>query len=138
MRTDWTTSSWLRASSEEDKLHLSRILPDTRLYNFYGSTEAGCSCLLDFNSMSGKPGCIGKPAKNAHFIVVDENKNEIDSSLENPGFLASSGSINMKCYFNAPELTDEATGGGSRTSTPKTWDTSTMKAISTCWEEKTT
>ncbi len=98
---------------EEDKIHLSRILPHTRLYNFYGSTEAGCSCLLDFNSMSGRPGCIGKPAKNAHFIVVDENRKEIKSSPENPGFLASSGSINMKCYFNAPELTDEATGGGS-------------------------
>lgn len=90
---------------EEDKKHLSRILPKTRLYNFYGSTEAGCSCLLDFNSMSGKPGCIGKPAVNANFIVVDENRNEIHSSPDNPGFLASSGSINMKEYFKAPELT---------------------------------
>ena len=59
---------------EEDKVHLSRILPRTRLYNFYGSTEAGCSCLLDFNSMSGKPGCIGKPARNARFIVVDKDR----------------------------------------------------------------
>lgn len=98
---------------EEDKLHLSRILPGTRLYNFYGSTEAGCSCLLDFNSMSGRPGCIGRPAKNASFIVVDSERNEIKSSKENPGFLASSGPINMKCYFKAPELTLEATGGGS-------------------------
>lgn len=98
--------------SEEDKLHLSRILPDTRLYNFYGSTEAGCSCLLDFNSMSGKPGCIGRPAVNAHFIVVDEDRNEIESSIDNTGFLASSGSINMKCYFKAPELTEAAMSKG--------------------------
>ncbi|NLD20587.1 MAG: acyl--CoA ligase [Clostridiales bacterium] len=98
--------------AEEDKIHLSRILPKTRLYNFYGSTEAGCSCLLDFNSMSGKPGCIGRPATNAHFIVVDENRNEIQSSRENPGFLASSGSINMKCYFKAPRLTAETTSDG--------------------------
>lgn len=97
---------------EEDKVHLSRILPNTRLYNFYGSTEAGCSCLLDFNSMSGKPGCIGKPAVNAHFIVVDENRNEIESSIDNLGFLASSGAINMKCYFKAPELTDSAMANG--------------------------
>lgn len=97
---------------EEDKLHLSRILPKTRLYNFYGSTEAGCSCLLDFNSMSGKPGCIGKPAVNAHFIVVDEDRNEIDSSIDNLGFLASSGSINMKEYFKAPELTKSAMANG--------------------------
>lgn len=98
---------------EEDKVHLSRILPRTRLYNFYGSTEAGCSCLLDFNSMSGKPGCIGKPARNARFIVVDKDRREIKSSRDNPGFLASSGSINMKGYFKAPQLTDEVTGGGS-------------------------
>ena len=97
---------------EEDKLHLSRILPKTRLYNFYGSTEAGCSCLLDFNAASGKPGCIGKPAKNAHFIVVDENRNEICSSEDNLGFLASSGPINMKGYFKAPELTASAMANG--------------------------
>lgn len=97
---------------EEDKLHLSRILPKTRLYNFYGSTEAGCSCLLDFNSMSGRPGCIGKPAVNARFIVVDEDRREIQSSPDNLGFLASSGSINMKEYFKAPELTASAMSGG--------------------------
>ncbi len=98
--------------SEEDKIHLSRILPKTRLYNFYGSTEAGCSCLLDFNSMWGKPGCIGKPAVNARFIVVDENRKEIKSSPANPGFLASAGSINMKEYFKAPELTAAAMENG--------------------------
>lgn len=97
---------------EEDKLHLSRLLPKTRLYNFYGSTEAGCSCLLDFNAASGKPGCIGKPAKNAQFIVVDENRNIIDSSIDHLGFLASSGSINMKGYWKDPQLTKEAMENG--------------------------
>lgn len=97
---------------EEDKLHLSRLLPHTRLYNFYGSTEAGCSCLLDFNSMAGKPGCIGKPAKNAHFIVVDEKRREIQSSKNNPGFLASAGSINMKSYWKEPELTAQTMENG--------------------------
>ncbi|MDO4870128.1 MAG: class I adenylate-forming enzyme family protein [Bacillota bacterium] len=97
---------------EDDKLHISRILPKTRLYNFYGSTEAGCSCLMDFNEAPGKKGCIGKPAVNAHFIVVDENRNEIKSSIDNLGFLASSGAINMKEYFKAPELTKEAMPDG--------------------------
>ena len=113
--------------SEEDKAHLSRILPKTRLYNFYGSTEAGCSCLMDFNGdpdgtgdssgsgVSGNaqraPGCIGRPAVNAEFIVVDENRNPIESSRDNLGFLASRGAINMKEYFKAPELTAKATDG---------------------------
>lgn len=99
---------------EEDKLHLARILPNTRLYNFYGSTEAGCSCLLDFNATSGKRGCIGKPAVNAEFIVVDENRNDITAAAtaDEPGFLASSGAINMKGYWKAPELTEEAMADG--------------------------
>ena len=29
---------------DQDKERLRRLLPDTRLYNFYGSTESGCSC----------------------------------------------------------------------------------------------
>lgn len=97
--------------AEEDKLHLCKLLPRTRLYNFYGSTEAGCSCILDFNSVSGKKGCIGKPTVNAKFIVVDENKKEIVSDSNNLGFLASAGDINMKEYYKAPELTEEALGG---------------------------
>lgn len=98
--------------SEEDKEHLSRILPKTRLYNFYGSTEAGCSCLMDFNEAQKPKGCIGKPAVNAEFIVVDENRRPIDSSIDNLGFLASRGAINMKEYFNAPQLTAEAMPDG--------------------------
>ena len=98
--------------SEEDKNHLSRILPNTRLYNFYGSTEAGCSCLMDFNGADRPTGCIGKPATNAEFIVVDENRNPIKSSADNLGFLASRGAINMKEYFKAPDLTREAMPDG--------------------------
>ena len=101
--------------SEDDKEHLSRILPKTRLYNFYGSTEAGCSCLMDFNAdvpgSAKAPGCIGRPAVNAEFIVVDENRKPIKSSRDNPGFLASRGAINMKEYFKDPELTAQATDG---------------------------
>lgn len=90
---------------EEHKQKLSELLPKTRLYNFYGSTEAGCSCLLDFNEVLDRPGCIGRPAKNAHFVVVDDERNVIESSRENLGLLASSGSINMKGYWQEPELT---------------------------------
>lgn len=97
---------------EEDKIHLCKILPNARLYNFYGSTEAGCSCILDFNTMGGKKGCIGKPTVNANFIVVDEDRNVIKSSPDNLGLLASSGDINMREYYKAPELTEEAMKDG--------------------------
>ncbi|MDE6312747.1 MAG: acyl--CoA ligase [Lachnospiraceae bacterium] len=93
---------------EEDlKQQLCLIFPQSRLYNFYGSTEAGRSCILDFNKEQDKPGCIGKPTKNAVFIVTDSNHKEIASNRENPGLLAIGGRMNMKKYYQEPKLTAE-------------------------------
>lgn len=97
---------------EEDKVHLGELLPSTRLYNFYGSTEAGCSCILDFQTLSGKKGCIGQPTVNASFIVVNEDGEKIESSEDNLGLLASAGDINMREYFNEPELTAQTLKNG--------------------------
>ncbi len=90
---------------EEDKQRLRRLLPNTRLYNFYGSTEAGCSCILDFQSEVARPHCIGKATKNAEFIFTDADRNRVETDAEHPAFLATGGKQNMKEYFNAPELT---------------------------------
>lgn len=98
--------------AEADKERLRRLLPTTRLYDFYGSTEAGRSCLYDFATMVDKPGCIGRPAVNARFVVVDENRNVIESSPDNLGRLASSGDINMVGYYNDPELTAATMANG--------------------------
>lgn len=90
---------------EEVKEELCKIFSQSRLYNFYGSTESGRTCVLDFNKEKGKKGCIGKPAKHAKFIVVDENRKEMDSSKDNMGLLAVAGLMNMKEYFNEKDLT---------------------------------
>lgn len=98
---------------EEDlKKQLCMVFPKSRLYNFYGSTEAGRSCILDFNKEQDKPGCIGKPTKNATFIVTDQNRKEIESSCENPGLLAIAGAMNMKEYYAAAELTSQTLVNG--------------------------
>lgn len=97
--------------SEELKEQLCELFPSVRLYNFYGSTESGRSCVLDFNSDNRKY-CIGRPTKHAHFIVTDNERNEIISSAENPGLLACSGSMNMKGYWKQPELTAETMKNG--------------------------
>lgn len=93
------------ALPEELKESLRNLLPSVRLYNFYGSTESGRSCVLDFNSPDDRKFCIGRPTKNAHFIVTDEERNEIQSSQENTGLLACAGPMNMKGYWKQPELT---------------------------------
>lgn len=90
---------------EDLKEQLLQIFPDVRLYNFYGSTESGRSCVLNFNSPDNRKFCIGRPTKNAKFIVTDSERNEIQSSPEDTGLLACAGAMNMKCYYKQPELT---------------------------------
>lgn len=91
---------------DELKEELKVLFPNTRLYNFYGSTEAGRSCAYDFNKEDYSR-CIGYPSRHAKFFVTDENKNEIESSVDNLGLLAISGEMMMEGYFNSPELTKE-------------------------------
>ena len=97
---------------QEDKDRLAALLPKTRLYDFYGTTEAGCSCILDFNEVKHRAGCIGKPAVNARFLFVDENRNPIQATAENPGYMATAGGQNMMGYFKAPELTESVMKDG--------------------------
>lgn len=93
------------AIGEEEIRRLKKLLPYTRLYNFYGSTESGCSSILEFGKVEKDRFCIGKPTKNAEFIFVDEFGGQIRATKENPGFLACRGAMNMKGYYNDPELT---------------------------------
>lgn len=97
---------------EDIKEELCKLFPKTRLYNFYGSTESGRSCVLDFNKNRGKKGCIGLPTKNTTILIVDEDRKEIVSSEENPGILAITGFMNMKGYWNCPELTSQVLENG--------------------------
>ncbi len=95
------------ALPENVKEILIENFPEARLYNFYGSTESGRTCVLDFNQDRGKAGCIGKPTRNASFIVTDDDRNPIESSKENMGLLATAGAMNMKGYWKQPELTEQ-------------------------------
>lgn len=98
---------------EADKQRLIKLMPNLRLYNFYGSSEAGCSCILDFNSEDNKPGCIGTPTVNSIVHFVDENGNAVKGvSEENPALLAWGGPIVMQGYYNEPQLTEETMTDG--------------------------
>ena len=92
---------------EETKELLIEKFPNSRLYNFYGSTESGRTCVLDFSKDKNKKYCIGKPTCNAKFIVTNELRKEIHSSVNNLGLLASAGAMNMKGYWKQPKLTEQ-------------------------------
>ena len=85
--------------SETDKNKICQLLPYTRLYNFYGSTESGCICIYDFNVKDSKRNCIGKPAFNAKISIVNDEHCKIVSSKDNTGIIASQGEMNMVGYW---------------------------------------
>ncbi len=90
---------------QTDQDRICELLPDTRLYNFYGSTESGCICIYDFNCNNYKKHCIGKPAHNARIVITGDDRNEIKSDKDNTGLLASYGKMNMKGYWKDEEET---------------------------------
>lgn len=99
--------------AEADKEKLLRLLPDTRLYNFYGSSEAGCACILEFSGNGNKTGCIGRPTVNSIVRFTDDAGNVVENgSPEAPALLSWGGSIVMEGYYSDPDLTAETLVGG--------------------------
>lgn len=90
---------------DADKQKLRETLPNTRLYFGYGSSEAGCSCLYDYNEYKDIENCTGMPNVNATILIVDEDRKPMVGTKENPGTVAVKGPMNMEGYYNEPELT---------------------------------
>lgn len=97
---------------KEEKEELCSLLPSVRLYNTYGATEAGCSCILEFSRLCDKKFCIGRPTRNTSVGFVDDDGMVINATKEQPGYLFFEGSMNMAGYWREPELTKEVLRDG--------------------------
>ena len=98
---------------------LRRLLPFSRLYQYYSSTEAGCACIQNFQLCSkgsgngaGDPRRVGLPAVNAHFEIVTDDRYPIKSGAGRWGRIACLGPMNMTGYDGDPELTERTLAGG--------------------------
>lgn len=92
---------------EQDKNKICELLPKTRLYNFYGSTESGCTCIYNFNTPNTKKNCIGKPTHNTTLLIVDDDRRLLNSTEGNTGLLATKGGMNMVEYYEDEEETKQ-------------------------------
>ncbi|MDE7169983.1 MAG: acyl--CoA ligase [Mucispirillum sp.] len=97
-----------------DLLHkIVSVLPDTKIYNIYGSTEAGCMTGCSNAELSKSKGGIGKANINSDIYILDKNRNIIEGCGEtNSGYLAIKSPIVMKGYLNNPAKDDEVLQNG--------------------------
>ena len=76
-----------------DMLTLCKILPNTRLYNTYASTETGIVSTYNYNDGECIAGCLGHALPHSQFLITPE------------GHIACEGDTLMTGYKDEPELT---------------------------------
>lgn len=87
--------------AHSDMLELCRVLPHTRLYNTYASTETGMVATYDYNDGETLVGCLGKPMKNSTFFITEQ------------GTVACQGRTLMTGYADEPEMTAQVLRDGT-------------------------
>lgn len=80
--------------SQEDMLQLCHVLPQSRLYNTYASTETGIVSTYNFNNGNCLAGCLGLPMKHSSFFITED------------GLIGCKGKTLMSGYWNDMKSTD--------------------------------
>lgn len=80
------------AITQSDMEALCKVLPHSRLFNTYASTETGIVCSYEFSRYGCVPGLLGKPMKHSSVRIDDQ------------GRVICSGKTIMSGYAGAPEL----------------------------------
>lgn len=86
--------------SQTDMEELCSILPRTRLYNTYASTETGIISTHNYQNDDCIAGCLGKSMKHSE-IIIDEN-----------GIITCKGATLMKGYIGDDKLTKSILNNG--------------------------
>ena len=85
----------------DDMQRLCHILPQTRLYNTYASTETGIISTYDYNDGECIAGCLGKAMKHSSFFITED------------GFVGCKGKTLMKGYWNDADATEKVLRNGT-------------------------
>ena len=80
--------------TQVDMEDLCRLLPNSRLYNTYASTETGIISTHNYNGGKCIAGCLGKPMRHSNIIITED------------GHVACQGKTLMSGYVGDMELTN--------------------------------
>lgn len=80
------------------------ILPNTRLYQGYGSSETGSISYCCYNASGESVDCLGEPHSCVEVKLLDADEYVIDEAYK-VGFICSKSEMNMLGYYKEPELT---------------------------------
>ncbi len=90
---------------------LSSLLPEMRLWNFYGQTEiAPLATVLPPHEQLSKPGSAGRPTLHVETRVVDDDMTDV--AVGEVGEVVHRSPQVMSGYYNDEEKTAEAFAGG--------------------------
>ncbi|HDS15243.1 MAG TPA: long-chain fatty acid--CoA ligase [Proteobacteria bacterium] len=94
----------------EHKEAILKLVPGVKLYEGYGSTEAGIVTTLMPEDQMRKPGSIGKESSGTDLVrILDESGNDVAPG--EVGELYSRGPMLFDHYYKLPEATAEAFQG---------------------------
>ena len=77
--------------AQSDMEHLCRLLPKTRLYNTYASTETGIICTHNFNEGKCIAGCLGRPMKHSRVYITEDGTVACQGKTLMTGYLGEAG-----------------------------------------------
>ena len=84
---------------------IKELLPNTRILSVFNATETSSICTYEFLLNSTDSLCVGKPDTGVEVLIMNDAREFIESSYQNPGLIACKSPTIMKGYWNNPELT---------------------------------
>ncbi len=90
--------------SYDMKKKLTALLPNTTIFNTWGSTETGGAIFLNVSARPDKYMALGKPIEGVTLKVVDEQGRQIEArDIDTAGRMVLKGDMQMAGYYNLPE-----------------------------------
>ncbi len=90
--------------AQNDMQTLARLLPHSRLFNTYASSETGILCTYNFNDGISHAGCVGRVMKYSQVFITDDERREVTRPGV-IGFVTCRGATLMSGYAGDEALT---------------------------------